>query len=76
MVSFPQVSPPDVYSSPNIRYSGVQIQWNEMGGACSTYGGSRGAYRVLAEKPEGMRQIGRFGRRYNCNIKMDLEDVG
>jgi len=29
----------DVYSSPNIRYSGVQIQWNEMGGACSTYGG-------------------------------------
>ena len=66
----------DLCSSPNVRYSGVQIQWNEIGGACSTYGGRRGAYRVLVEKPEGMRQIGRIGRRYKYDIKTDLEDVG
>ena len=29
----------DVYSSTNIRVSSVQIQWNEMGSACSTYRG-------------------------------------
>jgi hypothetical protein len=31
----------DVYFLPNIRYSVVQIQWNKMGGACSTYGEER-----------------------------------
>jgi hypothetical protein len=29
----------DVYSSPNVGYSGDQLQWNEMGGAYSTCGG-------------------------------------
>jgi hypothetical protein len=29
----------NVYSSTNSRYSGVQIEWNEMGGACCTHGG-------------------------------------
>ena len=36
-----------VYCSSIIRYSGVQIKWNEMGDACRTYGGMRGTYRVL-----------------------------
>jgi len=30
-----------------------------MGGECSTYGGRRGAYRVLLGKPEGKRPLGR-----------------
>jgi hypothetical protein len=38
--------------------------------------GRRGACKVLVEKPEGMRQIGRLGLRYKYNIKTDLEDVG
>jgi hypothetical protein len=29
----------DLYCSPNIHYSGEQIEMNEMGWACCTYGG-------------------------------------
>jgi hypothetical protein len=32
-----------------------------MDGAHSTYGERTGVYRVLAEKPEGKRQLGRPG---------------
>jgi hypothetical protein len=36
-----------------------KIAKNEMGGACSTYGGERRfAYRVLVWKPEGNRPLG------------------
>jgi hypothetical protein len=47
-----------------------------MGGACSTYGKSRGVYRVLVRKPEGKRLLGRPRRRCEDNIKMDLQEVG
>jgi hypothetical protein len=57
-------------------YSGNQIEKNKMGGACSTYGGKRGAYRILVVRPEGRRPLGRTRRRWEDNIKMDLEDVG
>jgi len=36
----------------------------------------RGVYRVLVGKPEGNRQLGRPRRRYEDNIKMDLQEVG
>jgi len=52
-----------------------QIEKNEMGGACSTYGGRRGAYRVLVGKPEGNGPLGR-PRRWDDNVKMDLQNVG
>jgi hypothetical protein len=45
-------------------------------GACSTYGESRGLYRVLVAKLEGKRQLGRPMRRWEDNIKMDLQEVG
>jgi len=32
---------------------------NEMGGACSAFGGRRGVYRVLVGKPEGRRPLWR-----------------
>ena len=35
----------------------------------------RGVYRVLVGKPEGNRPIGRHGRRWEDNIKMDLQEV-
>jgi hypothetical protein len=38
--------------------------------------GSRGAYRVLAGKPEGRRLFGRLRHRWEDNIKMDLRKVG
>jgi len=36
----------------------------------------RGVYRVLVGKPEGNRLLGRSRRRWEDNIKMDLQEVG
>ena len=33
-------------------------------------------HRVLVGKPEGKRQLGRPRRRWEDNIKMDLQEVG
>jgi hypothetical protein len=33
-------------------------------------------YRVLVEKPEGKRPLGRPRHRWEDNIKMDLQEVG
>ena len=33
-------------------------------------------HRVLMEKPEGRRPLGRPRRRWEDNIKMDLREVG
>jgi len=35
----------------------------------------RGVYRVLVGKPEGKRPLGRHKRRWEDNIKMDLQEV-
>jgi hypothetical protein len=47
-----------------------------MGGACSTNGEKRNTYRLLGEKPEGRRPLGRPRRRWLYNIRMDLVEVG
>jgi len=39
-------------------------------------GESRGVYRVLVGKPEGKRPLGRPRRRWEDNIKMDIQEVG
>ena len=39
-------------------------------------GEDRGVHRVLVGKPEGMRPLGRPRRRWEYNIKMDLQEVG
>jgi 3-oxoacyl-ACP reductase-like protein len=36
----------------------------------------RDVYRVLVGKPEGRRPLGRPRRRWEDNIKMDLQEVG
>ena len=36
----------------------------------------RGVYRILVEKTEGKRVLGRPRRRWEDNIKMDLQEVG
>jgi len=38
-------------------------------------GEGRGMYRVLVGKPEGKRPLGRPRRRWEDNIKMDLQEV-
>jgi len=35
-----------------------------MGGSCSAYGERRGVYRILVEKPEGKRPLGRPKRKW------------
>jgi hypothetical protein len=39
-------------------------------------GEDRVVHRVLVGKPEGKRPLGRLRRRYEDNIKMDLQEVG
>jgi hypothetical protein len=36
----------------------------------------RDVYMVLVGKPDGKRQLGRTRRRWEDNIKMDLQEVG
>jgi hypothetical protein len=36
----------------------------------------RGAYRILVGKPEGRTPLGRPRRRWEDDIKMDLQEVG
>ena len=36
----------------------------------------RGVHKVLVGKPEGKRPLGKPRRRWDDNIKMDLEEVG
>ena len=39
-------------------------------------GNRRGVHRVLMGKPEGKRPLGRLRRRWEENIKMDLQEEG
>jgi len=39
-------------------------------------GERRGLYRVLVGKPEGKRPLERPRRRWEDNIKMDIQDTG
>ena len=38
--------------------------------------GRRGVHRVLVGKPEGKRPLGRPRRRWEDNIKMELQEMG
>jgi hypothetical protein len=50
-----------------------RIRWE---GHVARMGKSRCVYRVLVGKPEGKRSPGRPRRKWEENIKMDLQDVG
>jgi len=47
-----------------------------MGGTCSTYGEKRGVYSILVAKRKGKRPLGRPRRRWEDNIKIDLQEAG
>ena len=59
----------DLYCSPNIRK-------NEMGGECGTYRRQERCLQGFGGRPEGRRPLGRPRRRWENNIKMDLQEVG
>jgi len=45
-------------------------------GHVARMGEDRGVHRVLVGKPEEKRPLGRPRRRWEDNIKMDLQEVG
>jgi hypothetical protein len=65
----------DLYSSPNIIrvIKSRRMRW---AGHVARMGDGRGAYRVLVRRPEGRRPLGRPRRRWEDNIKIDLQEVG
>ena len=65
----------DLYSLPNIVrvVKSRRMRWV---GHVACMGEGRGVHRVLVGKPEGKRPLGRPRRRWEDNIKMDLQEVG
>ena len=54
-----------------------RIESRRMGcGACSIYGGEERCIRGFGGEHEGQRSLGRPRRRWEDNIKMDLQGVG
>jgi hypothetical protein len=65
----------DLYSSPNIVrvITSLRMRWV---GHVARMGERRGVYGVLVRKIERKRSLGRPMRRWNDNIRMDLQEVG
>jgi len=65
----------DLYSLPSIvrMVKSRRMRW---AGHVVHVGEDRGVQRVLVGKPEGKRPLGRPRRRWENNIKMDLQEVG
>jgi hypothetical protein len=61
-----------LYSSPSIVRV-IKARRMRWAGHVARMGVVRGAYNILVEKPEGRRPLGRPRRRWEDNIKMDLE---
>jgi hypothetical protein len=64
-----------LYSSPNIIQV-IRSRRMRWAGHVARMGEGRGAYRVLVRRPEGRRPLARPRRRWEDNIKMDLQEVG
>ena len=65
----------DLYSLPNIVRV-VKSRRMRRAGHGARMGEERGVHRVLVGKTEGKRPLGRPRRRWEDNIKMDLQKVG
>ena len=65
----------DLYSSPNIArvIKSRRMRWAWHAARMEE---GRGVHKVLVGKPEGKKPLGRPRRRWEDNIKMDLEEVG
>ena len=65
----------DLYSLPNIVRV-VKSRRMRWAGHVARMGDDRVVLRVLVGKPEGNRPLGKPRRRWEDNIKMDLQEVG
>ena len=64
----------DLYSLPNIVRV-VKSKSMRWAGHVARMGEGRAVHRVLVGRPEGKRPLGRPRRRWEDNIKMDLQEV-
>jgi len=64
----------DLYCSPNI-VRGIKSRRMRWVGHVARTGEGGGVHRVLVGKPEGKRPLGKPRRRWEDNIKMDLQEV-
>jgi len=62
----------DLYSSPNIVRV-IKSRRMRRAGHVARMGERRGVFRFLVVKSEGKRPLGRPRRRWEGNIKMDLQ---
>jgi hypothetical protein len=65
----------DLYSLLNI-VRGVKSRRMKWAGHVARIGKERGVHGVLEGEPEGRRTLGRPRRRWEDNIKRDIEEVG
>jgi len=65
----------DQYCSPNVVRV-IKSRKMKWAGHVARMDERMGEYRVLVGKPEGKRLLGRPRRRWEDNIKMDLQEVG
>ena len=60
----------------NISNSNTKNQFLRSVKVCTRMEEGRGVHKVLVGKHEGKRPLGRPRRRWEDNIKMDLQEVG
>jgi hypothetical protein len=65
----------DLYCLPNIVRV-VKLRRKRWAGHVARMGEDRDVHRVLVGKPEGKRPLGRPRRRWEDNIKMDIQEIG
>ena len=65
----------DLYCSPNIVRV-VKSRRMRWAGHVARMEEGRGVHKVLVGKPDGKRPLGRPRRRWEDNIKMDIQEVG
>ena len=64
----------NLYCSPNVvRVIKLRMRWAVR---VARIGDWRGVCRIIVGKPEGKIPLGRSRRRWEDNIKMDLQEVG
>jgi hypothetical protein len=63
----------NLYSSPDVIRMMKSREWKER---VARVAEERNIYKVLVRKPERKRQFERIRYRWECNIKMDLKDIG
>jgi 3-oxoacyl-ACP reductase-like protein len=65
----------DLSCSPIIVWV-IKSRRKRLAGHVARLGEERGVYRVLVGNPEGKRPLGRTRRRWEDNIRTDLQEVG